>query len=150
MAASITVYQSFTELCADGTFDLDGNTFKVSLHTSSHTPSASGDVVYADVDAEVANGNGYTTGGATLSGVTWTRSGATSKLDASDVVWTATDSGITARYAIIRASGTLNGLVDPLVAYVLLDTTPANVSASAGNTLTLTWHANGILTITTS
>jgi len=147
MAASFTLYQSFAELCADGTFDLDSNTFKVSLHTSSHTPSASGDIVFADVDAEVSNANGYTTGGATLGSVTWTRSAGVAKLDAADTVWTASGGSIVARYAILRATGTLNGLVDPLVGYILLDTTPANVTATDGNTLTLIWNASGIVTI---
>ena len=147
MTASITKYESFSELIADGTFDLDANTFKVSLHTSTHTPSASAHVVFADVDNELSTANGYTSGGATLGSVTWNRSGGTATFDAADVVWTASGGSIVARYAIIRAVGTLNGHVDPLVAYILLDTTPANVTATAGNTLTLQWHASGIFTV---
>ena len=43
---------------------------KLSLHTSTYTPSAgtSGHSVAANLTNELANGNGYTTDGATLTG----------------------------------------------------------------------------------
>ena len=147
MAASITLYESFREYIADGTFDLDSNTFKVSLHTSTYTPSASTHSAFASVTNELSTANGYTNGGATLASVTWTRSGATVTFDAADVVWTASGGSIVARYAVIRASGTLNGVVDPLVAYILLDTTPADVTATTGNTFTLAFNASGIIAL---
>ena len=143
MAASITVYQSVAEYIADGTIDLDTDTFKVSLHTSSYTPSAASHTTTSDLTNEVANGDGYTTGGATLASVAWTRSGGTATLDAADTSWTASGSGITARYAVIYKSGGTN----PLIAYILLDTTPADVAVTAGNDLTLQWNASGILTL---
>lgn len=147
MTASITFYQTFRKWLGDGTFDLDSNTFKVSLHSSSYTPSASGHSVYADLTNELSTANGYTNGGATLGSVTWTQSGGTITFDAADTVWTASGGSITARYAVIRASGTLNSHVDPLVAYILLDTTPADVTATDTNTLTLQWNASGIFTL---
>jgi hypothetical protein len=148
MAASITIYNSFREYLADGTFDLNSNTFKLSLHTSSYTPNQTNDDVFADVSAsELSTANGYTNGGATLGSVTLTRSAGTVTFDAADVVWTASGGSIVARYAILRASGTLNGRVDPLVAYILLDTTPADVTTTTGNTLTVQFNASGILTI---
>ena len=148
MTASITLYQSFREYLVDGTFDLNSNTFKVTLHTSTYTPSASTHTVYADLTNELSTANGYTNGGATLGTVTLNRSGGTVTFDAADTTWTASGGSIVARYAVIRASGTLNTRVDPLVAYILLDTTPADVTATTGNPLTLTWNASGILTIT--
>lgn len=148
MTASITFYQTFRKWIADGTFDLDANTFKVTLHTSTYTPSASTHTVYADLTNELSTANGYTNGGATLGSVTWTQSGATVTFDAADTVWTASGGSIVARYAVIRASGTLNTHVDPLVAYILMDTTPADVTTTTGNTLTLQWNASGIFTVT--
>lgn len=148
MAASITFYQTFRKWIGDGTFDLDANTFKVTLHTSTYTPNAATQSVYADLTNELSTANGYTNGGFTLTGVTWTQSGATITFDANDAAWTASGGSITARYAVIRASGTLNTHVDPLVAYILLDTTPADVTATSGNTLTLQWNASGIFTLT--
>jgi hypothetical protein len=147
MAASITVYQSFAEYIADGTIDMDTDTFKVSLHTSAYTPSASSHTVYANLTNELSTANGYTNGGATLASVTWNRSGGTVTFDAADVVWTASGGSIAARYAVIRKDGTANAIVSPLVAYILLDTTPADVTATAGNTFTLQWNASGIFTL---
>lgn len=148
MAASITLYNSFSEYMADGTFDLDGNTLKLLLTSSSYTPSASSHTTKSDVTNELSTANGYTAGGATLGSVTWTRSGAVTTLDAADVQWTASGGSITARYAVLYASGTLNSIVDPLIGYILLDTSPADVTATDGNTLTISWNASGILTVT--
>lgn len=69
------------------------------------------------------------------------------KLTAAASVWTASGGSIPAwRYGVIRAVGTLNGKVDPIVGYFLGDTTPADVPATTtGNTLTHTPHANGIM-----
>lgn len=146
MAASITFYQSFREYMADGTIDLDTDTFKVTLHSSSYTPSASSHTVLADATNELSTANGYTNGGATLGSVTWTRSGAVVTFDAADTTWTASGGSIAARHAVISKSGTANAIVNPLVAYILLDTTPADVTATTGNTFTLQWNASGIFT----
>ena len=148
MAASLTFYESFREYLGDGTIDLDTDSFKVTLHTSTYTPNAGTHTVYADLTNELSTASGYTNGGAALGSVTWTRSGATVTFDAADTVWTASGGTITARYAVIRKDGTANAIVSPLVAYILLDTTPADVSATTGNTLTLQWNASGIFTQT--
>lgn len=148
MTATITLYQSFNEYVGDGTIDLDTDTFKVTLHSSSYTPSASTHTVYADLTNELSTANGYTNGGATLASVSWSRSGATVTLDATDTTWTASGGSIAARYAVIRKSGTANSITDPLVAHILLDNTPADVTATDGNTLTLAWNASGILAST--
>jgi len=148
VAASITFYQTFRKWLGDGTFDLDANTFKVTLHTSTYTPNAATQSVYADLTNELATANGYTNGGATLGSVTWTQSGATITFDAADTVWNVITANLVSRYAVIRATGTLNTHVDPLVAYILMDTTPADITVTPGNSLTLQWNASGIFTLT--
>jgi hypothetical protein len=145
MTASITFYQSFREYVGDGTIDLDGHTFKVMLTSSSYTPNAGTHSVKADVTNELGTANGYTAGGQALGTVTWTRSGATVTFDADNTVWTATGGSITARYAVIYDDTAAS---DELVAYILLDTTPADVTATDGNTFTLAWNASGIFTLT--
>jgi hypothetical protein len=145
MTASIAFYNSFREYCADGTIDLDNDTFKVMLVASDYTPSAA-HTVKADITNELSTANGYTAGGATLGSVTWGHSGATATFDAADTVWTASGGSIVARYAVIYSDTAAS---DELVAYVLLDTTPADVTTTAGNTLTLQWNASGIFTLTT-
>lgn len=146
MTASITMFQTANTYLGDGTIDLDTNTFKVTLHTSSYVPSASTQSVYADLTNELSTANGYTNGGATLGSVTWTQSTVTMTFDAADTSWTASGAGITARYAVIRSTVTANGHVEPLLAYILLDTTPADVTATAGNNFVLQWNASGIFT----
>ena len=50
---------------------------------------------------------------------------------------------------MVRAVGTLNGKVDPIVGYFLGDNTPADVPATTvGNTLTVTPNASGVMSAT--
>lgn len=123
-------------------------TVRLTLHTSSYTPNAATHAVYADLSNELATANGYTTGGLSLTSVTWTRSGAVASFAAANAVWTASGAGITCRYAVARLLGTFNSLVDPLIGYYLLDTTPADVVTSSGNTLTLAFTGGVVLTLT--
>jgi len=48
---------------------------------------------------------------------------------------------------VMRVVGTFNSQVDPLILSWLLDTTPADVTATSGNTLTLQLNASGIYTL---
>jgi hypothetical protein len=58
-----------------------------------------------------------------------------------DPVWTASGGSITARFAVIyEVSGTV-------LCYCLLDSTPADETATNGNTLTVTPNASGIFTL---
>lgn len=133
-AGTFTLYNSFAELIADGTIDLDTHTFKIALLTSSYTPSAAHDE-WADVSgSEVAGSFGYTTGGAALTGVTWGQTGGVATFTSSNQVWTASGGDITARYGVIY-DDTSTG--DKLLGYYLLDNTPADVTATDGNTLTV-------------
>jgi hypothetical protein len=132
---------------SDGTLDLDSNTFKMGLFSSSSNANTlgSGNGKLGDLTNELSTANGYTAGGKTLT-PTWTNSSGTETFDCDDQVWTATGGSITARFAVIYASGTLNGIVNPLLAVCLLDTTPADVTATSGNTFTMTINASGVFT----
>lgn len=126
------------------------NTFKLTLHTSSWTPNNATNEVFADVTNELATANGYTAGGITLANDALTQTAGVVKFTTDAAVWTASGGSIPAwRYGVVRASGTLNGKVDPIVGYFLGDSTPADVPATtSGNTLTVTMHANGIMSAT--
>jgi hypothetical protein len=90
---------------------------------------------------EVANGNGYTTGGATLASKTCTLSSLVTTFDAADTAWAA--STITARYAVIYyATGT--AATSLLIGYVDFGAD----QASSSGTFQITWNASGIFTIT--
>ena len=128
-AGSWTLTNASITNLLNGTHDIDSDSWKVALVTSSSNIGASS-TTWASVTSEVANGDGYTTGGES---VTLTLSGTTSVEIAFDEnpVWTASGSGITARWAVLYEVG------GNVLAYVLLDDTPANVSVTSGNTLTI-------------
>lgn len=150
MAASLNLYNNWALNVAKGIDLSTPPTVKVTLHTSTYTPNQDTHAVYADLTNELSTANGYTNGGGTLASVTWARATAVATFDAADFVWTASGGSIVARYFALRMSGTFNTLVDPLIGYGLLDTTPADVTTTTGNTLTLVWNASGIFTITRS
>jgi len=64
--ASLT-FNSFPDDVCKGNIDCDSDTFKMLLVTSSYTPNKDTHTKRSDVTNEVANGNGYTTGGITVS-----------------------------------------------------------------------------------
>jgi hypothetical protein len=69
-----------------GVMNLTSDTVKVML---TNTLPVAANHVYSDISAgEVANGNGYTTGGGTITGVSYTNSGGVSTEAASAFTWT--------------------------------------------------------------
>lgn len=120
----------------DGTFDIDSDSWKIALLTSSSNIGASS-TTHAEVTGEVENGDGYTTGGEST---TLSLSGTTTVTVAfTEVSWEADGGDITARFAeLYEVSGNV-------LAYCLLDETPADVTVTDGNTLTIT--AGNVLTL---
>lgn len=155
MATTFTLYNSFKKYLLDGTIDLDTDTIKVALVTSDYTPLATHDVladVMASPDPEVvaiaSPSNGYTDGGAALTGgaVTFTDSPSVGKFDADDLTWSALTA--TFRYGIVYAEKSVGSpaIVNPLIGYILFDTTPADITI-AGIDFTIQWSASGIITL---
>lgn len=120
----------------DGTFDIDSDTWKMALFLSTSNIGATS-TTYAGLTNEHANANGYTTGGIAI---TLTLSGTTTvKVDIdTDPVWTASGGSIVARFAVIYEVG------GNVLCYCLLDDTPADVTVTDGNTLTVAAHASGV------
>lgn len=126
---------------------------KLLLVTSSYTPSSgtSGNSVLADVSSfEISSGNGYTTGGITLTSLASTAISGGWKFSSANPSWTASGGSIPAwRYGILYMSGSLWGMTSPLLGYFLGDTTPADIPATTnGNTLTITVPAGGWFDVT--
>jgi len=123
----------------NGTFDIDTDSFKCALFLSTSNIGAAS-TTYAGVTNEHANANGYTTGGIaialTLAGTTTVTVDITT-----DPVWTAAGGSITARFAGIYEVG------GDVLCYALLDSTPADVTATTGNTLTVAANALGVFTL---
>lgn len=133
------IYDKFPLYMGDGTIDMDNDTFKVVLLSSSYTPDST-QSTYSQLTNELATAGGYTAGGATLASVTWAESTGTVTFDAADVAWSSAT--FTARYAVIY-DDTPTSPADPLVC--LFDfSTDQTVS---NGTFTLQFNASGILTI---
>lgn len=123
----------------NGTFDIDSDTWKMAVFLSTSNLSSSS-TTYAGLTNEHANANGYTTGGIA---VTLTLAGTTTvTVDIStDPVWTASGGSITGRFAVIYEVG------GSILCHSTLDNTPADVTATDGNTLTVAVHASGVFTL---
>jgi hypothetical protein len=124
----------------NGTFDLDTDTFLCALFLSTSNLGAAS-TTYAGVTNEHANANGYTTGGISMGALTLAGTTTVTVDDPADLVWTASGGSIVARFAVIYESG------GNVLCYCLLDSTPADVTATTGNTLTIALHASGIFTL---
>lgn len=128
------------------------NSFKLSLHTSAWAPNNSTNEVFADCTNELTTSGGYTAGGVTLGTDVLSQTGGVVKFTADVAAWVASGGGIPAwRTAVIRAIGTLNGKVDPIVGYFVGDTTAGGTdvpATTAGNSLTVTPNASGFITAT--
>lgn len=125
--------------------------FRIALVTSGYTPNNATDELWAVASgSELANGNGYTTGGINPGSIALSQTSGTVKFTGNAIVWTASGSGIPAfRRAVLYYLGTLNSKVNPLVAHFLGDATNIDVPlTTATNTITITPNAAGIITAT--
>lgn len=132
--------------------DLSANIFML-LTTSAYTPDTTntGHTVLANITNELANGNGYLTGGVALAAPTVAAFSTTGfKFSTGNALWTASGTGIPAwRYGVIYYSGALWGITSPLLAYFTGDSAPADIPlTAAGNSLQVNCPANGWFTKT--
>jgi hypothetical protein len=138
-------WNTFPEWMGDNTIDMDTDAFVCNLHTSSLTPNAETQDVLADIVANEVSGNGYSRFTMTE---TWTRSTVTTTFDSDDPAYTASGGAIVARYGVIFDDTPAATPTDPLICWSLLDNAPADVTVTAGNTLTIQINASGIFTVT--
>ena len=145
MATTGTVYNNYKlKLFNTSTkIDLEADTIKLAAVTTSYTPDIDAHDFWDDIVANEASGTGYTAGGATLGTKTAAVVGASdlAKFDAADVSWTITSS-FTYRYFVLYKS-TGNNATSPVIGYF---DTGASQTITNG-TVTVTFHADGVLTI---
>ena len=120
--------------------NLATDTFNMILIGS--TTNVTTSTTYAGLTGELSTANGYTSGGQACT-VTCTYSGSTVTIDCSDETWTASGGSIVARYAALR-----NVTTGDMLGYILLDNSPADVTTTDGNDLTIQPNASGIKTFT--
>jgi hypothetical protein len=99
MAISQGVCNSFKEEVLTGVHDIENDTIKIALFTSSATLDAD-TTAYATTNEVV--GTGYTAGGNTLAGAAVTLDGSVAIVDFTDTTWSS--ASITARGALIYNS----------------------------------------------
>ncbi|MGU3456560.1 hypothetical protein ACLBV5_09625 [Brevundimonas sp. M1A4_2e] len=146
-AGTFTVLDIAKKKLVDGTFDLDTHTFKAALVTNVQALAASfagtsTDGRYADLTAQVASGNGYTTGGATLTGVTLNRSGATVTFTSSAPSWS--NATFTAKYVVVYDDSDAN---KGILGFMDLETGNGSGVSPSNGTLTVNWNASGMFTL---
>lgn len=143
-AGTFTLQDGSALYCSDGTWDLDNAamTLTGALFLSTSNVATTSNLRYGDLTNEVTTANGYTQGGVALTGVSFTRATRTGTFTSSSVQWTASGGSITARFFVIYANATLNGIVKPVIGYCLLDSTPADVTATSGQPFIVTPNAS--------
>ena len=143
MAVTAKIFGKFFLSALNKELDLDTDTIKAMLVTSSWTPDQDSHQYKSDVTNEVV-GTGYTATGQALTGVAVTYSAGTNtiKIDANDPSWPT--STLTARYLVYYVSTPATDATRPLISYVDFG---ADVTTTSG-TFTDTIDAAGIMTIT--
>lgn len=139
-AGNFTFYNAFKLSLAKAEVDLDTNTFKAVLLTSSYTPNVASQSILSDISGNIITDSDYVA--QTLGSVTVTESGGTVTFDSADINFGSSVT-ITAKYLALYDDTSAN---DKLVVYVDLDTGGGSVS-STSSTFQVTINASGIFTL---
>jgi hypothetical protein len=135
MAITFTKYDSYEDDLLEGNIDLDSDTIKVALVTSSYTFSAAHDF-FNDITNELSTAGGYTAGGATIGSPTIS----SGVFDAADTMWTS--STFTCAGAVVYKS-TGDSATSPLIGFIDFD----GDQSPADQTFKIVWNAGGIIAI---
>ena len=137
--ATFNKFQSFVETLAEKVHNLGADTLTVALSNSA--PVATNTVLANITQIAYTNIQNGTTTGRNLAGVTSAQTTGTYKLDANDLVLTATGTVPTFRYVVLYNDTATN---DELIGWYDYG---AAVDLLNGETFTITWDAAGILTL---
>ena len=107
MAITQTVCTSFKKELLEGVHNFTSHVFKIALYTDASTLNA--DTTVYITDNQVASGNGYTTGGESLTAVAPSSADGVGFANFTDATWTS--SSFTARGALIYNSSAGNKAV---------------------------------------
>ena len=147
----LTVFEEFAADIGVEKYQLNTDTLKVALiSTAAGSVAAStASPTYSDFSgAEMASGNGYTTGGATIASSSYAEASGVGTLDGNDVTWSQNASGFTtARTAIVYTDTPASAASKAAICKV--DLGSSSVSLQDGD-VTVSWNSSGILTITVS
>ena len=146
MASTITPYTTAPSHFANGAIDIDTDTIKVSLHTSTYSPNLDADDFHNDATNELAASGNYSAGGNTIANISRTVTGATNvtKIDGDDLTFSALTPSAAFRYGVIYKDRGGASTADELIALIDFgaDQNPG------GNDFVISWNASGIITFT--
>jgi hypothetical protein len=138
--ATFNKFDVFVENLAEKVHNLGSDTLKVAL---TNTAPVATNTVLTDI-TQISSGNGYTTGGATVSITSSTQTSGTYKLVLADVVFTATGSMGPFRYAVLY-NDTPTSPADPLIGWYDYG---SSITLGLNETFTLDFDpTNGALTL---
>ncbi len=136
-------FQEFILDIGNGVHDLSSDTIKVALLSAIPTITDA-NPSYGDW-TECSNGGSYTTGGETLTGVTWSRSGNVSTLDATlNPSWAAAASSPTDIRAAVIYNDTSAG--KEAIAFLDMTADGSTPLSMVSGPISITWGASGIAT----
>jgi len=141
----MNIYNTAKKKILDAGINFGSGTIKAMLLTDDYVPNLDTDEFLDDINGnELANGNGYTTGGATLAGKSTTVDTTDNEgvFDANDVTFTLTAQKVFRYLVLYLDSG--NAATSPLIA--VEDVGAGGITAQAG-TLTFQWNAEGIINL---
>jgi len=132
--ANFQFFDAFAGNLGAGNINLDTDNFAAVLSNTAFNPSSAEEI--GDI-TQISAGNGYTTGGVPLTGVSWGQAApGIWQWDANDFGWTATGGSLTFRYIVVYDADT-----DKLVGYWDAGT---QVTIVNGFQFTVEVGANGI------
>lgn len=126
----------------NGAVDWDTDTIKVTLHTSTYSPSQANDDFFNDATNELSTANGYTAGGVTLGSATRSAATTVETLDGADSSWSFSGN-VTFRYAVVRKARGGASSADELIGWGDFGS-----DQTLSGSFTIQWNASGIFTIT--
>lgn len=137
------LYNSAKLEIANGTIDLDTDTFYVMLLGSGYTPDIDAHNRRDDISGSEVSGTGYTAGGKVIGTVTVTQDDTNDRavMDGDDVEWAT--STITARYAAIYKLTGSGAASDNLLGYIDF----GEDKTSTAGLFKIAWNTSGILTL---
>lgn len=139
MAYTTKMFAYAPQKAYTGNLDWDGNTINCALFTDAYTPNQQTDILYSALANQVANGNGYLTGGVVLASKTNAVAALVTSLGAANCSWAAAT--FTAKVAVVYDANT-----SALLGYVDFG---ANQSVVAG-TFTIAWAGGVVANVTVS
>lgn len=142
--ALFTLFDEFKSDLGKAVHNFSSHTLKAVLTNTA--PDVAANTILANI-TQIAAGNGYTTGGVTLTSVTWAETSAGSgifQLTFADPAWTASGGDIATHRYMVVYNDTPTSPADPLIGYV--DKGSSSVITS-GQTFTWDVGTSGVFQI---